>query len=66
MDDGGLAFPVASDVIGHQTGISLRDWFAGMALPTLIANKETTYTQDVLNAYMIADAMLRARDGGDE
>lgn len=32
-DDGGLAFPMASDLLGHAPGMSLRDWFAGNAPP---------------------------------
>lgn len=29
--DGGPAFPIASDLIGHSDGMTLRDWFAGMS-----------------------------------
>jgi hypothetical protein len=70
-DDGGPAFPMHPDLSLHDnnhTGMSLRDWFAGQALSTLVAN-------DIANphsfsdkgetiagaAYEIADAMLRAR-----
>ena len=35
--DGGPAFPMASDVSGHQPGMTLRDWFAGQALAGLLA-----------------------------
>lgn len=44
-NDGGPAFPRNITVFGHQnkidadtgTGMSLRDWFAGQALPALIS-----------------------------
>lgn len=31
-DNSGPAFPIASEVIGHCVGMTLRDWFAGQAL----------------------------------
>ena len=36
IDDGGDAFPIASDVIGHAEGMKLRDYFAAQALPAVI------------------------------
>ena len=36
-NDGGHAFPMASDLLGHTPGMSLRDWFAGQALNGLIS-----------------------------
>jgi hypothetical protein len=65
--DGGPAFPVvASNGLGHVAdGMSLRDWFAGMALASL------AHPQDVGNpdsssvyAYKIPDAMLAEREKG--
>jgi len=67
--DGGPAFPLAVDCSGgsrteYQIGMSLRDWFAGMALSGLIPKD---YSSGPCNAaaaercYAIADAMLAAR-----
>ena len=60
---GGPAFAAASD-LGHQEGMSLRDWFAGHALAGLyadpMAGKEVTSM--CREAYMAADAMLKARE----
>lgn len=43
-DDGGLAFACANDH-GYQGGMSLRDWFAGMALsnPAICTGMATEY-----------------------
>jgi hypothetical protein len=71
LDDGGPAFPCEG---GEQSGLyadpgmSLRDWFAGMALQGHLANPTTTnnpgYTRESLvgECYHMADAMLKARD----
>jgi len=63
-DDGGSAFPVSG-------GMSLRDWFAGQALSTvlthyLVANGNGCAADHALRnvpalAYKYADAMLEAR-----
>lgn len=67
-----LAFPCQSP--GQlEPGMSLRDWFAGQALPSLVAQPEIgaavaknngiTLNEAVAStAYGIADAMLKARD----
>lgn len=52
-------------------GISLRDWFAGMAMQGIIANGGTNYNavgqaEDAELAYNIADAMLAEREKGDQ
>jgi len=48
-------------------GLSIRDWFAGMALQGIIANlhctPEVTFNQCSGRAYAMADAMLAAREG---
>jgi hypothetical protein len=68
INDGGTAFPssqygfVAPD--GHTTGMSLRDWFAGMALQGLMAKTNVQYATaaiDARAAYETADAMIEAR-----
>ncbi len=80
-DDGGPAFPsseklVGVDSQGYKTeglavshGMSLRDWFAGEALPAVLQmateNAKLGNTQSykalALEAYMWAEAMLYAR-----
>jgi hypothetical protein len=77
-NDGGPAFPVPENVAWdehHNTavaGMSLRDWFAGQAMKSLILD---AWYQDqpsepmgkcsppiARDAYTMADAMLRARE----
>jgi hypothetical protein len=55
-----MAFP--SEALG-QTGMTLRDWFAGMALPGLVSDCATNSRWEVFvkAAYVIADEMLKER-----
>lgn len=71
-DDGGPAFPKPCDECSHQgccggappcsagqSGMSLRDWFAGMALS---GNPQATEDDGYAAwAYKVADAMLAER-----
>lgn len=66
--DGGAAFPVAMGSLGDQydcgPGMSLRDWFAGQALPWCLAEfggNAEDQRQFAEAAYQIADAMLAER-----
>lgn len=66
-DDGGPAFPRDHRSDGHN-GMSLRDYFAGQALPMLIdllrhdAHPGLSYVDYCSQqAYVMADAMLKAR-----
>lgn len=70
-DDGGPAFPRSDDTVDEE-GMSLRDWFAGMALNGLLQN---THVQGAFSeglnrnanaAYEIADAMLKERVKAEE
>lgn len=73
-NDGGPAFPLVSpntaSLCASSQGMSLRDWFAGMAMqgmlgcPHLKIDGSLKIDQDNLAraAYFAADAMLRARD----
>lgn len=47
-----------------DTGMTLRDWFAGMALQGLLANPENanSYVQCASDAYLAADKALVARE----
>ena len=68
--DGGPAFPTGVDVLTDGlNGMSLRDYFAAMAMQGMIAatpNDAGPIPEDAdklwaLGAYLIADAMLEAR-----
>lgn len=66
IDDGGSAFPLAgsSDYsYAPRDGMSLRDWFAGMALQGFATNNGTDTPDGILAvwSYNVADAMLAAR-----
>jgi hypothetical protein len=74
-NDGGSVFPSEQ---GHtpeglwnvtvENGMSLRDWFAGLAMQALInfINKRTGDREVTSLAYKYADEMLRAREVRDE
>lgn len=66
IEDGGPAFPVGNAQYGYVRGMSLRQWYAGMALQGLLANisavpeeRVNGHTLEVL-AFKWADAMLKA------
>lgn len=68
-ENGGPAFPVPEhqDHRGWQMeqtyGMTLRDWFAGQALVGLSVRREgKCNADDAFNAYLLADAMLAARE----
>ena len=68
-DDGGPAFPgqTRTNDLTAPKGMSLRDWFAGKAMNTLIfsvSEREDVLTM-AIKAYAIADAMLLVRKGDD-
>ena len=59
--DGGPAFAHGNPEQGGDTGMSLRDYFAGQAL----AKSMSSYVDRdnaAHDAYLAADAMLKARD----
>ena len=78
MKDGGQAFPAEQGYIAdgtmnqtYEPGMSLRDWFAGMAMKGFTQNiYDSGYPQEIncmevqwaaRSAYVIADAMLAER-----
>ena len=76
-NDGGPAFPVPgldgqNMSHGPVYGMSLRDWFAGMAFQALLSNEpflrgvmnlgESCGEQAVAGAYELADALLKERE----
>jgi hypothetical protein len=76
MKDGGPAFPHVAEFIDRvgttitsrqitEGGMSLRDYFAGQALsamPIQICVETPAATYMAVSAYLIADAMLKARE----
>lgn len=57
--------PMMDDAQERYPGMTLRDWFAGQALQSLVASDVTAAYSDERHsrrAYEIADAMLRARE----
>ncbi len=60
----------AEPVYEDRPGMSLRDWFAGQALGAIMADsmlhpEMDIHMRDVAHkAYVLADAMLKARKGG--
>jgi len=72
IDDGGLAFPRTggmidgpntTDWVDPQSGMTLRDYFAGQYLAGSMANHQISGDENTtaLWAYRFADAMLAAR-----
>lgn len=43
-------------------GMDLRDYFAGIAMQTLIARQRTILADDVRESYVIADLMIQQRN----
>lgn len=70
--DAGPAFPMGYHPDGNSAdheGMSLRDWFAGQALAWCLsefAGNAEDMKQPAEAAYQVADAMLRARERGQE
>lgn len=70
IDDGGPAFPLTEGAIDFKNrdfpmqGMTLRDWFAGLAVSGASADPQTAAmpARDLADyGYRIADAMLEAR-----
>jgi len=49
----------------YQTGMDLRDWFAGLAMEGIIY-EGVTPEQTAKAAYRMADAMMKERENKDE
>lgn len=66
-DTGGPAFPPMHDPNTHESGMSLRDWFAGKALMGMMASRNPTSPRfhpadDAAYVYAVADALLAERN----
>lgn len=68
INDGGPAFPAQDWQAkgNHHPGMTLRDYFAAAALEPLVTSAikldHAKWDATVQHAYLIADAMLRARE----
>lgn len=67
IKDGELpAYPFASDICGHHRGMTLRDYFAAMAMQAAATNSvgaaSLTFAERANWAYIQADAMLVERN----
>ena len=68
MNTGGPAFPQTyvdkeyNPYMIDTTGMTLRDYFAAKAMQGMIANGESDLRTLSQDAYISADAMLKARD----
>lgn len=68
-DGGSISPDMLPDGLGGLSangGLSIRDWFAGMALQGLLQNGAYSPSQITVAAYSFADAMLAARTKGGE
>ena len=74
VKDGGPAFPSSTGNQLQHGQLSVRDWYAGMALQGLLAcphgqiingemHESVTPKQISLISYEVADAMIAAREG---
>jgi len=67
MKDGGPAFPAQRfDLAEHEHGMTLLDWFAGMALMGMMASRNPsspkfTPEMDAVYVYAVARAMIQER-----
>jgi len=76
IKDGGPAFPESAsgpypngEIVLGRPGMSLRDYFAGMALSSMDYGwfgRSTRIQEMASESYAIADAMLAAREGKEE
>lgn len=68
INDGGPAFPARDWQAkgNHHPGMTLRDYFAAAALQPLVTSAieldHSKWDAAVQHAYLIADAMLKARE----
>ena len=67
-DDGGPAFPrVEGEHFFGADGMSLRDWFAGLAMQGILASGDDNDSKVIaIGSYGVADAMLDEREKSQE
>ena len=62
INTGGPAFPCPTISIGQHQGMTLRDYFAAKAMQGLIASGSTNAQEIGQASFIVADAMLKARE----
>ena len=63
INNGGPAFPQKEPLSNDWHGMSLRDYFAAQALQGILVGRALLPDQWAKEAYAMADAMLKAREG---
>lgn len=69
FDDSPCAFPTNfhhANGIESLMGMTFRQWLAGTVMAQMVANKETTYTEDAIDAVKAADALIAALKAGEK
>ena len=64
-DESGKTIATASQDLGTYPGMSLRDWFAGMALQGAFLEMSSE-SKIAKSCYLLADAMIAARNGKEQ
>jgi len=54
---------VETKLVNLKTGLSIRDYFAGLALQAILSRGSAAIDVLVEDCYDIADAMIKAREG---
>jgi hypothetical protein len=63
LHTGGPAFPAMHyDLADNEHGLTMRDYFAAKVMQGLVANNNTNPFEISKAAYVVADAMLQARE----
>jgi hypothetical protein len=63
LHTGGPAFPAMHyDLADNEHGLTMRDYFAAKVMQGLVANNNTNPFEISKAAYVVADAMLEARE----
>jgi len=56
------AFPTGAGITPYFQGMTLRDYFAARAMQTMTYRGDANVTMVSIQAYALADAMLKARE----
>lgn len=65
VNDGGPAYPCVTTTEPEDRGMSLRDYFAALAMQSIVRNSAESYSASASRvaekAYMMADGMIAER-----
>jgi hypothetical protein len=62
VNTGGPAFPYYHPDLGGAAGMTLRDYFAARAMQAIVSNGDVDPQKISQASYIIAEAMLKARN----